>query len=123
MYWPASAKGSVVSTTILDADTTANRDVQCWAREKDAKVGEGVLMKWKVRSHLVSGRLGDTAVCKHANQSMSHRCNLGTELYQAFDAGLCASRFMRNVTIEKKESLQKHGLEMEAFFGDSQALI
>jgi len=42
MNWLARGEESVVRTIILDDDTAAKRAAQCWAREKEAKVGAGV---------------------------------------------------------------------------------
>jgi len=49
MNWPALGKEPAVRTTILDDTTAAKRAAQRWAREKEAKVGEGVWMRWTDR--------------------------------------------------------------------------
>jgi hypothetical protein len=46
MMWPAPGEESVVRTIILDDATTAKRSAQCWAREKESKIGAGVWMWW-----------------------------------------------------------------------------
>jgi hypothetical protein len=39
---PTPGEDPDVKTSILDDDVTAKRAAQCWAREKEAKVGAGV---------------------------------------------------------------------------------
>jgi ribonuclease HI len=94
-----------------------------WAREKEAKVGAGVWMWWTDGSRSDDGRVGAAAVCKHGNQWRSRRSYLGTGRMEVFDAELWAIGHALEVTIEKRETLQKHGVKTVAVFSDSQAAI
>jgi len=123
MNWPAPGEGPVVRTIILDNDTAAKRAVQCWAREQHAKVGAGVWMWWTDGSHSDDGRVGAAAVCKHGNQWRSRRNLLGTGHMEVFDAELWAIGLALDVMIEKRETLQRHGVKTVAFFSDSQTAI
>jgi len=89
MNWPAPCEEPVVRTIILDDDhTAAKRAAQCWAREKEAKVGAGLWMWWTDGSRSDDGRVGAAAVCKHGNQWRSRRGFLGTGRMEVFDAEL-----------------------------------
>jgi hypothetical protein len=90
MNWLAPGEEPAVMTTILDDTTAANGAAQCWAREKEAKVGEGVWMWWTDGSRSDDGRVGAAAVCKHGNEWRSRPSFLGTGLMAVFDAGLWA---------------------------------
>jgi hypothetical protein len=65
MSWPAPGEELVVKTIILDDDGAAKRAVQCWAKEKEAKVRVGVWMWWTDRSRSDDSWVGAIAVCKH----------------------------------------------------------
>jgi len=43
MCWPDPGEEPAVKTAILDDDTAAKRAAKHWAREKEVKVGAGVL--------------------------------------------------------------------------------
>jgi hypothetical protein len=51
-----------VRTTILDNTAVAKSAAQCWAREKDAKIGAGVWMWWTDASRSDDDRVGATVV-------------------------------------------------------------
>jgi len=123
MNWPAPGEESVVRTVILDDATAAKRAAQRWAREKEAKVGAGIWMWWTDGSRSDDGRVGAAAVCKHRDECRSRRSYLGTGRMEVFDAELWAIGLALDVAIEKRETLQKHGVETVAVFSDSQAAI
>jgi len=62
-------------------------------------------------------------VCKHGNQSRSWRSCLGTEHMRVFDAELWVIGLTLGETIEKRETLQRHGVKTVAIFRDSQTAI
>jgi len=109
----------VVKTIILDDKSTAKRAAQCWAREKEAKVGAGVWMWWTDGSRSDDGRVGAAAVCKHGNQWRSRRSYLGTWPMEVFHAELSAIGLALDVTIETTEMLQRQGLMTVAVFTNS----
>jgi len=80
-------------------------------------------MGWTDGSRSDDGRVGASAVCKHRNQWSFSRSILGTERMQIFDAELWAIGLALDVTIEKRETLQIHGVKRMAVFSDSQAAI
>ena len=121
--WPPPSEESVVSTTILDNTTAAKNAGQRCAREKETKTGAGVWMWWTDGSRSDDGRVGATALCKHGNQWRSRRSILGTGLMNVFDAEMLAIGLALDVAIEKRETLQKHGVKRVAVFSDSQAAI
>jgi len=86
MNWPAPGEEPAVRTTILDNTTAAKSAVQRWARQKEAKVGEGVWMWWTNGSRSDDSRVGDAAVCKRGNEWRSRRSFLGTGRMEVFDA-------------------------------------
>jgi len=69
------------------------------------------------------GRVGAAAVCKHGNQWRSRRSFLGTGRMEVFDAELWAIGLALGETIEKRETLQRHGVKTVAIFSDSQTAI
>jgi len=123
MNWPAPGEEPAVRTTILDDTTAAKSAAQRWAREKEAKVTEGVWMWWTDGSRSDDGRVGAAAVCKHGNEWRSRRSFLRTGRMEVFDAELWATGLALDVAIEKRETLQKHGVKTVAVFSDSQAAI
>jgi len=123
MSWPAPDEESLFKTVILDNATAAKRAAQRWAREKEAKVGVGVWMWWTDGSHSDDGRVGAAAVCKHRDEWRSRRSYLGAGRMEVFDAELWAIGLAHEVTIEKIETLQRHGVKTVAVFSDSQAAI
>jgi len=123
MNWPPPGEESVVRTTILDDTTAAKSAVQHWAREKEAKIGAGVWMRWTDGSGSDDGRVGAAAVCEHGNQWRSSRSFLGTGRIKVFEAELWAIGLALDVAIKKRETLQKHGVKMVAVFSAAQASI
>jgi hypothetical protein len=123
MSWPAPGEVPVVRTTILDDTTAAKSAAQRWAREKEAKVGAGVWMWWTDGSRSDDGRVGAAAVCKHRNEWRSRRSFLGTGHMEVFEVQQCAIGLTHDVAIEKRETLQKHGVKTVAVFSDWQAAI
>jgi len=121
--WPPPGEESVVRTTILDDTTAAKNAAQCWAREKEAKIGAGVSMWWTDGSRSDDGGVGAAAVCKHGNQWRSRRRYLGTGGMEVFDAKMWAIRLALDVAIEERATLQKHVVKMVPVFSDSQAAI
>ena len=69
------------------------------------------------------GRVGSAAVCKHGNELSSRRSFLGTRHMEVVDAELWAIGLAPDVAIEKRETLQMHGVKTVAVFRDSQAAI
>jgi len=108
MSWPAPGEESVVRTVILDNATAAKRAAQRWAREKEARVGAGVWMWCTDGSRSNDGRVGAAAVCKHRDEWRSRRSYLGTGQMEVFDAELWAIGLALKVTIEMRETLQRH---------------
>jgi len=123
MSWPAPGQEPVVRTTILDDTAAANSAAQRWAREKEAKIGAGVWMWWTDGAHSDDGRVGAAAVCKHGHELRPRLSFLGTGRMEGFDAELWAIGLALNVAIEKRETLQVHGVKTVAVFSDSQAAI
>ena len=121
--WPAPGEESVVRTIILDDTTAAKRMAQLWAREKDAKTGAGVWIWWTDGSRSDHGRVGAAAVCKHGNQWRSRRSFLGSGHMELFDAELWAIGLTLGETIEKRETLQRHGVKTVGIFSDSLTAI
>jgi len=121
--WPAPGEQSVVRTVILDDTTSAKRTAQRWARAKDAKFGAGVWMWWTDGSRSDDGRVGATAVCKHGNQWWSRRSFLGTRRMEVFDAELWGIGLAHGETIEKRDTLQRHGVKRVVIFSDSLTAI
>jgi hypothetical protein len=119
MNWPAPGDGSVVRTVILDDATTAKRAAHPWATEKVAKVGARVGMWWTNRWRSDDGRVGAAEVCKHRDELMSWRSYLGTGRMEVFDAELWAIRLAFGMAIEKRETLEKQGVETVAVFSDA----
>jgi len=60
-------------TTILDDTTAAKSTAQCCTREKEAKVGAGVWVRWTAGSHSGDGHVGAAGMCKQGNQLRSSR--------------------------------------------------
>ena len=123
MNWPAPGEEPASRTTILDDTTAAESAPQRWAQEKEAKIGAGVWMWWRDGSRSDDGRVGATVVCKHRNEWRSRRSFLGTRLMEVFDAALWAIGLALDVAIEKRETLQVHGVKVVAVFSHSQAVI
>ena len=123
MNWPAPGEEPAVRTAILDDTTGVKSAVQRWAREKEAKVGEGVWMWWTDGLRSDDGQVGAAAVCKHRNECRSRRSFLGTGHIEVFDADLWAIGLALELAIEKRGILQKHGVNTVAVFSDSQAAI
>jgi len=78
MSWPAPGEEPAVRTTILDDTAAAKSNAQCWAREKEAKIGAGVWMWWTDGSRSDDGGLGAAAGCKHGNERRHRRSFLAT---------------------------------------------
>jgi len=121
--WPDPGEESVVRTTILDGTATAKRTSQCWAREKEANIGTRVWMWWTDRSRSDDGRVGAPAVCKPGMQWRSRCTMLGTGPMEVFDAELWAIGLALDATIEKSETLHRHGVKTLVIFSDSQSGI
>jgi len=62
-------------------------------------------------------------VCKHGNEWKSRRSLLGTARMEVFDAERWAMGLALDVAIEKRETLQKHGMKTAALVRDSQGAI
>ena len=120
---PALGEQIVVRTVIQDDATAATRASLRWAREEEAKVGAGIWMRWTDGSHSDDGRAGAAAVCKHRDEWRSRRSHLGTGRMETFDAELWAIGLAHEATIEKTETMQRHGLRTVAVFSDSQAAV
>jgi len=123
MSWPAPGEEPAVRTTILDDTAGAKSAAQRWAMEKEAKVGAGVWMWWIDGSRSDDGWVGAAAVCKDGNKWRSRHSFLGTGHMEVFDAELWAIGLALDVAIEKRETLQVHGVKMVAVLNNSQAAI
>jgi len=121
MSWPAPGEEPVVKTIILDDDGAAKRAVQCWAKEKEAKVRVGVWMWWTDGSRYDDGRVGAVAVCKYGSQWRTRRSYLGTGYMDVFDAKLWAARLALGETDKKREIFQWHVVKTVPVFSNSQA--
>ena len=108
---------------MLDDNTAANRAVQHWAREKETNVGAGVRMWWTDGLRSDDGRVGAAAVCNHGNEWSSSRSVLGTRRMEVFNAEWWAVGLALDVTIEQRDTLQRHGVKTVAIFNDSQTAI
>jgi len=80
-------------------------------------------MWWTDGSRSDDGRVGAAAVCKHGNQWRPRRSFLGTGRMEVFDAELGAIGLALGETIEKRETLPRHGVEPVVIFSDSQTAI
>ena len=69
-------------------ESLAKSAAQRWAREKEAKIGAGVWMRWTDGSRSDDGQVGATAVCKQGNEWRSRRIVLGTRHIEVFDPEL-----------------------------------
>jgi len=67
--------------------------------------------------------VGAAAVRKHGNQWRSRRSYLGTGRMEIFDTDLWAIGLALDVMIEKRQTMEKHGVKTVAVFSDSQAAI
>jgi len=121
--WLALGEEPVVRTTILDDTTAAKSAAQRWAREKEAKIGAGVWMWWTDGSRSDDGQVGAAALCKHGNEWRSRRSFLCTGRMQIFDAELLAIGLALDMAIEKRDTLEKHGVKTVTVFSDLQAAI
>jgi len=122
MHWLSPGEGLVVRTITLD-NAVAKWAAQCWAREKVAKIGAGVWMWSSDGSRSENGPVEATAVCKHGNQWISSLSDLGSWLFDFFDAELWVIRLALIVTNDKRETLHRHGVKMVAVFSSSQAAL
>jgi len=123
MSCPALGEEPAVRTTIMDDTAAAKRAAQLWAREKEAKFGTGGWMWSTDGSRSDDGRVGAAAVCKHRNEWKSRRSFLVTGRMEVFNAELWVIGSALDVAIEKRETLQVHGVKTFAVFSDSQATI
>jgi hypothetical protein len=80
-------------------------------------------MWWTDGSRSDDGRVGPAVVCKQGNEWRSRRSFLGTGHMEVFDAKLWAIGLALDEAIEKRETLQMHGVKTVAVFCDSQAAI
>jgi len=119
MSWLAPGEESVVRTVKPDDATAAKRVVQCWAREKEAKVGAGVWMWWTDGLRSKDGRVGTAAVCKQRDEWRFRHHYLSTGRMEVFHPEQCAIGLALEVTIEKRETLQRLGVNKVAVLGDS----
>jgi len=69
------------------------------------------------------GRMGATSVCNHGNQWRFRRSFLGSGHMEVFDAELWAIGLALDMAIQKRETLQIHGVKTVAVFSDSRATI
>jgi hypothetical protein len=118
MNWPALDDDTAVRLTILDDTTAAQTARQRWGRDNESKIGARVWMWLTDGSRSDDGRLGAVAVCKHGNEWRSRRSFGGTGRFEVFDAELWPIRLALDVGIEKRETLQKHGVKTVAVFSE-----
>jgi len=109
---PAPGEEPAVKTILLDDDGAAKIAAQRWAREKEVKVGAGVWMWWTDGSRSDDGLVGAAAVCKHGSEWRTRRSYLGTGCMEVFDAELWAIGLALGETIKKRETLQRHGVNL-----------
>jgi len=121
--WPAPGKEPVVRTSTLDDTPAAKRTAHHCAREKEAKIGAGVWMRWTDRLHPDNGQVGAAAVGKNWNRWRSCRSYLGIGCMEVFDAELWAMRLALEVTFQMREKLQRHGVKTVEVVSDSQTTI
>ena len=62
-------------------------------------------------------------MCEHGNDWGSRSSCLGTRRMEVFDAELWAIGLALDVAIEKRDTLQVHGVKTVAVFSDSQGTI
>jgi len=123
MNGPAPGEEPVVKTIILDNNSTAKRAAQCWAREKEVKVGAGVWMWWTDGSRSDDGQVGAAAVGKHGNEWRTRHSYLGTGRMEVFHAEPWVIGLALGETVKRRERLQQHGVKTVAVFSDSQGAI
>jgi hypothetical protein len=121
--WAAPDGESVVRTVKLEDTTAAKGAVQCWATEEAAKVGVGDWMWWTDRLRLDAAGEEVAAVCNYRTELMSRRTLLHTGRMKIFDAELLAIRLSRELMIKKRETFQRHRVNIVAVVCDSQAAI
>jgi len=121
--WPAPGQESVVRTVIPDDATAAQTATQRWARQKEEHVKAGVWMWWTDGSRSDDGQVRDAAVCKYRDEWRSRHSYLGPSRREVFDAIVWAIELTLEVTIGKRETLQRHEVKIVAVFSNSQAAI
>jgi hypothetical protein len=123
MNWQAQGEESLVRTVILHDATTAKRVAQLREKQKEAQVGAEVWIWWTDGTRSDDGRVGAAAVCKHRDEWRYHRSYLGTGRMEVFGDEQWAIGLALDLAIEKRETLEKHGVETVAVFSYSQAVI
>jgi len=116
MHWPNPDEELGVQTVTLTEYTAAKREAIHWAREREAKVGAGVWMRWTDGSQSDDGRVGAAAVCKHKDRWEAFRSHLGTGQMEVYYAELRAIRLALWDSERTRDTLQ-------TFFSDAQAAI
>jgi len=123
MSSPAPGKEPVIKTTTLEDTSIAQSAAQCWAREKEAKVGAGVWMWFTDGSRSDDGWVGAAAMCKHSNKWRTRHSNRGTGHIEVFDAELWVIGLGLGEMVKGRYKLQEHGVKTVAVFSDWQAAI
>jgi len=123
MNWPAPGEEPAIRTTILDDTAAAKCAAQCWAREKEAKIGAGVRMWGRDGLRSDDGQVGAPAVREQRNEWRFRRSFLGTGRMEVFETELWAIGLALDVAIEKRATLPVDGVKTVAVFSDSQAAI
>ena len=67
--------------------------------------------------------MGAAAVCRRGDEWRSRHSILGTGRLEVFDAELWAIELALEVTIEKRGTLQRHGVKTVQIYSDSQTAI
>ena len=80
-------------------------------------------MWWTDGSRSDDGRVGAAPVCTHRDEWRSRRSYLGTGHMEVIDAELWAIGLALEVTIGRRETLQRYGVMMVAVFSHSTAAI
>jgi len=86
-----------------------------WSQNRSQ--GLDFLDRWITPSR---GRVGVAAVCNHANQLKFHHWYLRTSPMENFDTGLWVIGHSLDVTIDTRDTLQRHGQKTVAVISDSQ---
>jgi len=92
-------------------------------KREEAKVGAAVWMWWTDGSRSDNGQVKAAAMRKHGNQWRSRRSFLGTGRMEVVDAELWAIGLTLDVTIEKRDTWQRHGVKTVAICSNSQTAI
>lgn len=123
MQCPDVDQKLTVKMVILSNDTVAKGEAIHRARERDAKMGEGVCMWWTSRSQSDDGIVGVAVLSNHRNGCKTFCSHLGTGRVKVYDVELWAMRLALQVLVGTRIVLQTTGVMGVAIVSESQAVI